>query len=123
MYSRASTGGNLLANGTWAVFGGNKAVGYGGGLFFLILPPHFLQRPASDSESCTWSGREVVQGQGPYQDYAGGTAIRLFNPCTDGSCQWTASNAARMQSERWYPTVETLQDGSLIIVRDDHKSA
>ena len=57
-----------------------------------------------------------VQGEGPYDSYNGGTAIRLIDPCTDGSCQYTTSQQAFMQSERWYPTVETLQDGSLIIL-------
>lgn len=83
-------GGNVLANGTWAIFGGNKAVTYG--------------------------GRDGTPGAAPYQNYNGGTAIRLFTPCTDGSCEYTTPPNANMQSERWYPTIETLQDGTLAIL-------
>lgn len=61
---------------------------------------------------CLWSG---VSGQGPYKSINGGTAIRLLEPCDD-DCEWTTSQQANMQAERWYPTVETLQDGSLAIV-------
>ena len=61
-------------------------------------------------------GLNGIPGAAPYDNYNGGTAIRLFNPCTDGSCQYTTSQEANMQSERWYPTIETLQDGSLIIL-------
>lgn len=57
-----------------------------------------------------------MPGAAPYDNYNGGTAIRLFDPCTDELCEYTTSQQANMQSERWYPTVETLQDGSLIIV-------
>ena len=80
----------MLPNGTWAVFGGNKAVTYG--------------------------GLDGVNGAKPYDNYNGGTAIRLLSPCTDQSCQWTTPATAYMQSERWYPTIETLQDGSLAIL-------
>jgi len=83
-------GGNVLANGTWAVFGGNKAVTYG--------------------------GRDGVPGAAPYDNTNGGTAIRLLDPCADESCEWTTPRTANMQSERWYPTIETLQDGSLIVL-------
>ncbi|CAD6584829.1 MAG: hypothetical protein CYPHOPRED_002864 [Cyphobasidiales sp. Tagirdzhanova-0007] len=83
-------GGNTLGNGTVAVFGGNKAVSYG--------------------------GVNGIPGAAPYDNYNGGTAIRLFNPCTDGTCEYTGSQEANMQSERWYPSVETLQDGSLAII-------
>lgn len=83
-------GGNVLPNGTWAVFGGNKAVTYG--------------------------GLDGVNGAMPYDNYNGGTAIRLLTPCTDKSCQWTTPSYAYMQSERWYPSIETLQDGSMAIL-------
>lgn len=83
-------GGNVLANGTWAIFGGNKAVTYG--------------------------GRDGVPGAAPYQNQNGGTAIRLFTPCSDESCEYTTPPNAFMQSERWYPTIETLQDGTLAIL-------
>ena len=77
-------------NGTWAIFGGNKAVTYG--------------------------GRDGVPGAAPYDNLNGGTAIRLFTPCTDESCQYTTPPNAFMQSERWYPSIETLQDGTLAIL-------
>lgn len=64
----------------------------------------------------TYGGLNGIPGAAPYDNYNGGTAIRLFTPCTDESCQYTTSQQAQMQSERWYPSVETLQDGSLAIL-------
>lgn len=61
-------------------------------------------------------GRDGVPGAAPYENYNGGTALRLFDPCTDETCEYTTPAQSTMQSERWYPTLETLQDGSIIIV-------
>ncbi|OBZ70682.1 Galactose oxidase [Grifola frondosa] len=83
-------GGNVLANGTWVNVGGNQAVTYGG--------------LAASSQT----------GGLPYDDPDGGQSIRLLNPCDDSSCDWTLTTD--MTSRRWYPTVETLEDGSVIIL-------
>ncbi|PIL35941.1 hypothetical protein GSI_01601 [Ganoderma sinense ZZ0214-1] len=83
-------GGAALGNGTWLNVGGNQAVGPGG--------------VQADSQL----------GGGIYDDPDGGKSIRLLNPCDDGNCEWTL--VAPMSTRRWYPTVETLDDGSVIIL-------
>lgn len=97
-------GGGVLGNGTWVVFGGNQPV--------------------------TTDGIAVADG-GAYMNTDGGTAIRMINPCDDESCEWiqgetsydiTAQNTGgylQMTGRRWYPMVETLEDGSLIIIGGD----
>lgn len=64
----------------------------------------------------TYGGRDGQPGAAPYRNTNGGTAIRLFTPCTDSTCEYTTPPNAFMQSERWYPTIETLQDGTLAIL-------
>ncbi|CCF48116.1 hypothetical protein NDA11_003367 [Ustilago hordei] len=85
--------GATLGNGTWVVAGGNQAVGYG--------------------------GAAVPQNLSPYQDYDGTRAIRLLEP---GSKTWIDSPSTSttqvnmMQSARWYPGIEVLEDGSVLFV-------
>ncbi|KAI1795615.1 copper radical oxidase [Ganoderma leucocontextum] len=81
-------GGTALGNGTWLNVGGNQAVGPGG--------------VQADSQL----------GGGIYDDPDGGKS--LLNPCDDSSCEWTL--VGDMSTRRWYPTVETLDDGSAIIL-------
>ncbi|KAI0779446.1 copper radical oxidase [Fomes fomentarius] len=81
-------GGVVLGNGTWLNVGGNQAVKKGG--------------VQADSQN----------GGGEYDDPDGGKS--LVNPCDDESCEWTLS--ADMSTRRWYPTLETLEDGSAIIL-------
>ncbi|KAG2012259.1 hypothetical protein CC2G_012291 [Coprinopsis cinerea AmutBmut pab1-1] len=83
-------GGNVLGNGTWINVGGNQAVTYGG-----------AEAPRQD-------------GGPPYDDPDGRQSIRLLNPCTDGRCDWRMS--PHSSDQRWYPTLETLEDGSIIIM-------
>ncbi|KAI0029391.1 glyoxal oxidase N-terminus-domain-containing protein [Vararia minispora EC-137] len=45
---------------------------------------------------------------------AGGSSLRLLTPCDDGSCEWHIT--ANLSTERRYPTVETLEDGTLLIM-------
>ncbi|WVW85784.1 hypothetical protein I302_107822 [Kwoniella bestiolae CBS 10118] len=97
-------GGGVLGNGTWVIFGGNQPVTTGG-------------VASTDAEA--------------YSDTDGGTAIRMLNPCTDESCQYiqgetsysiNAENTGgwlQMTGRRWYPMVEALPDGSLIIIGGD----
>ncbi|TFK26100.1 copper radical oxidase [Coprinopsis marcescibilis] len=84
-------GGNVLGNGTWLNVGGNL------GVTFASMP------------------HEDQTGQsGPYFNADGRTAIRMLDPCDDSTCEWSTSPVPT--SERWYPTLETLQDGSIIIL-------
>ncbi|PFH46183.1 copper radical oxidase [Amanita thiersii Skay4041] len=83
-------GGNVMGNGTWVNVGGNQAVTWGG------LPA------------------ESQNGGPPYEDPDGRNSIRLFTPCDDGKCDWIIS--PQPSDQRWYPTVETLEDGTLIII-------
>lgn len=97
-------GGGVLGNGTWVVFGGNQPV--------------------------TTNG-VAVAGPGAYMNTDGGTAIRMINPCDDESCQWIQGESSynvndnnvggylQMTGRRWYPMVEALEDGSLIIIGGD----
>ncbi|KAF8070115.1 glyoxal oxidase [Lyophyllum atratum] len=81
-------GGNVMGNGTWVNVGGNQAVTYGG--------------DAAPSQN----------GGGPYDDPDGRKS--LLNPCDDGKCDWVLSPVS--SDQRWYPTIETLDDGTLIIL-------
>ncbi|KAJ3486444.1 hypothetical protein NLI96_g4231 [Meripilus lineatus] len=83
-------GGNVLGNGTWLNVGGNQAVTYGG-----------LAAPSQT-------------GGGAYDDPDGGRSMRLLDPTDDGKCDWRLS--ADLSTRRWYPTVETLEDGRAIIL-------
>lgn len=60
----------------------------------------------------------------------GGTAIRLLDPCDDESCEYVQGTQTldinsdtggylQMTGKRWYPMVETLPDGSLIVIGGD----
>ncbi|EPQ30665.1 uncharacterized protein PFL1_01566 [Pseudozyma flocculosa PF-1] len=87
--------GLTLGNGTWVVAGGNQAVGYG--------------------------GAGVPYGVNPYNDYDGQQALRLLEPQTDsGNLVWldTPPNTGglQMQSRRWYPGIEGLEDGSILLI-------
>lgn len=85
-------GGAALGNGTWISVGGNKAVTHG--------------------------GLDGVNLAGPYYNDDGAKSIRLIDPCdNDNNCQWSVNpGGALLQAKRWYPTVETLEDGSVIII-------
>ncbi|GAA5859156.1 hypothetical protein JCM8547_008892 [Rhodosporidiobolus lusitaniae] len=84
-------GGTVMGNGSWVNIGGNAAVGpLGIGL-------------AADSPN-------------PYGSTDGGRAVRMFTPCTDGNCEWLDDFASAMPLSRWYPTVEALEDGTVVII-------
>ncbi|KJA20047.1 copper radical oxidase [Hypholoma sublateritium FD-334 SS-4] len=83
-------GGNVLGNGTWLNVGGNQAVTFGG-------------NPAPSQH-----------GGAPYDDPDGRNSMRLLDPCEDASCDWVLS--PQQSAQRWYPTLETLEDGSIIIL-------
>ncbi|KAI6046123.1 glyoxal oxidase [Pisolithus marmoratus] len=84
-------GGTVLGNGTWLNVGGNQAVTYGG--------------VAALSQT----------GGPPYDDPDGRqSCVSLLTPCDDGNCDWVLDQP--MTTPRWYPTLETLEDGSAIII-------
>ncbi|KAJ8494999.1 hypothetical protein ONZ51_g1976 [Trametes cubensis] len=84
-------GGSALGDGTWLNVGGNMAVTTGGA--------------TADNQNT---------GGQPYEDPDGAKSIRLLKPCDDGNCQWAMQQP--MTTRRWYPTLETLEDGSVIIL-------
>ncbi|KAF9035559.1 copper radical oxidase [Panaeolus papilionaceus] len=85
-------GGNVLGNGTWLNVGGNQAVSYGG-------EPALVQDGS----------------KGPYKDADGRKSIRMLSPDEDDlEVAWFTSSYQTEQ--RWYPTLETLPDGSMIIL-------
>lgn len=43
-------------------------------------------------------------------------SIRFLNPCNDSTCNWLDDPQLYMTTRRWYPTLESLEDGSLIII-------
>ncbi|KAF8627795.1 hypothetical protein AX15_004221 [Amanita polypyramis BW_CC] len=83
-------GGGVMGNGTWINAGGNQAVTIGG--------------DTSPDQG----------GVPPYDDADGRQSIRLLDPCDDGTCNWVIS--PHQSDQRWYPTIETLEDGSVIII-------
>ncbi|ORX34898.1 glyoxal oxidase N-terminus-domain-containing protein [Kockovaella imperatae] len=93
-------GGMSTGNGSWAVFGGNQPVTYEG-----VAVNDKVNNPS---------------GANPYSDSDGGTAIRMLTPCDSGDCPWEEGGSAlTMTSKRWYPTIEALGDGSLIVLGGD----
>jgi hypothetical protein len=66
--------GMSIANGSWAVFGGNKPV-------------------TADGLAVADKGTNPT-GANPYGNTDGGEAIRLLNPCDDGTCKWQEGTAA-----------------------------
>jgi hypothetical protein len=112
-------GGFSLSNGSWVVFGGNQPVTYGGVAVY----------------NDTWGDPNQSN---PYDDSDGGRAIRMLTPCDDGSCTWQEGgdwltmtvSAAKchlhpwpsltlLQSKRWYPMIEGLANGSVIVLGGD----
>ncbi|GAA5975977.1 hypothetical protein JCM21900_005509 [Sporobolomyces salmonicolor] len=87
-------GGNVMGNGTLLNVGGNGAVTTGG--------------------VADWV-EDITEGQGAFDDYSGGNAARWLTPCDDDSCNWS-EDFDEMPTARWYPTLETLEDGSVVVI-------
>lgn len=91
--------GSTLGNGSWVVAGGNQAISYGGAAIDANTPAN-------------------VQ---PYGDYDGRKALRIMEPVASGAgnatISWSDNPGGNvMQSQRWYPGMETLADGSIILI-------
>jgi hypothetical protein len=77
-------------SGSWATFGGNMA----------IAPPNCVPG------SCY-----------PPSDADGATAVRILTPCPSGQeCQWTDNHSLNLVKKRWYPGIEALGDGSVVLI-------
>jgi hypothetical protein len=92
--------GSHLPNGSFAVFGGNSAVGLNG---------------ANNDPGSTGAFDPL------YQDHDGGQAIRIITPCTgdptQAPCVWfDALNGPQMAVRRWYAGAEALADGTVVII-------
>jgi hypothetical protein len=48
-------------------------------------------------------------------DQSGLQAIRMFTPCTDGTCDIVETPSIHLTSNRWYPSASRLDDGSVFI--------
>lgn len=91
--------GITLGNGTWVIAGGNQAISYGG----IAI-------------GTTGSPTDY-----PYQNFDGRKALRLLEPVPNGSGNssivWLDTpGAVQMQSDRWYPGIESLADGSMVLI-------
>lgn len=85
-------GGIHMPNGSYIVFGGNGAIGPGGNGNGSNFDP-------------------------AYGDFDGARAVRVFDPCdpTEGPCQFS-DNGNLMPSKRWYPGIEGLPDGRVLMI-------
>ncbi|KAL8283502.1 hypothetical protein RQP46_005605 [Phenoliferia psychrophenolica] len=90
-------GGNLMGNGSWLNVGGNQAVTTGGN--------------SDVQENIT----AATTNSGAYDDLNGGRATRVITPCSDETCNWS-EDVDGIPINRWYPTLETLEDGSVIVI-------
>ncbi|KAK4701875.1 hypothetical protein P7C70_g4353, partial [Phenoliferia sp. Uapishka_3] len=87
-------GGNVMGNGSWLNVGGNQAVTTGG---------------VADADL------NITVIDGAYDDASGGRATRVITPCDDETCNWS-EDVDGIPVNRWYPSLETLEDGSVIII-------
>lgn len=58
---------------------------------------------------------EGLVNSGAYDDLSGGRATRIITPCSTGNCTWT-EDIYGIPVNRWYPTLETIEDGSVMII-------
>lgn len=89
-----------LPNGSYAVFGGNTAVG-----------------PDGDN---SYPG-STIQHDPTYGDYDGTRAIRIITGCQGDvsapPCSWyDEANGLEMVNQRWYPGAESLANGTIVLI-------
>ncbi|KAM0746295.1 glyoxal oxidase [Meredithblackwellia eburnea MCA 4105] len=87
-------GGTYMGNGSVLNVGGNNAI---------------------TTLGVSLSDLKIAEGGGAYKDYSGGRATRVLTPCDNSTCDWT-EDVDGIPKNRWYPTLETLEDGSAIII-------
>lgn len=95
-----------LPNGSFVTFGGNGAIGPGGGIGSQPNPGGF---------SGAWDAT--------YQDFDGTRAMRILNPCVNGDdftspqCTWyDEPTVLSMQHSRWYSAAEATAEGDVVII-------
>jgi len=86
-------GGGVLGDGRWLNVGGNKGVG---------------------PNATTIDTPEYQAGQNPDMDSDGRTAARVIVP--GDSANWTDDHSLDLTTQRWYPSLETLEDGRLFVM-------
>jgi len=84
-----------LPNGSYALFGGNSAVGPGG----------------DNSASGSTTAFDPT-----YHDYDGTQAIRVFDACDSNTACSFHDNVTQLVKHRWYPAAEPLADGTVVII-------
>ncbi|KAI9456745.1 copper radical oxidase variant A [Russula earlei] len=84
-----------LPNGSYALFGGNTAVGPGGD-------------NSAPGSTATFDPT--------YQDYDGTRAIRIFNSCDENTPCTFIDNSTQLAKRRWYPAAEPLGDGTVVLI-------
>mgnify|MGYP001759592260 CR=1 FL=1 len=93
--------GMTLGNGSYIVVGGNSAISYGG-------------------QGTNLPNGSVATGPvAPYQDFDGRRVVRIMEPNEDASqLNWVDqyNSPNQMDSPRWYPGIEGLADGSVVII-------
>lgn len=94
--------GTTLGNGSYIVVGGNSAISYGG-----------MNVKNSD-------GSMNLDGPAPpYNDMDGRRVVRMMQPNMDSSkLKWIDDfdSPNQMDSPRWYPAIEGLADGSVVMI-------
>ena len=83
-----------MGNGSWLNVGGNNAVTTLGVALDTVGIP---------------------EGGGAYRAFDGGRSTRVMTPCADQTCNWTEDEEG-IPINRWYPSLETLEDGSVIVI-------
>ncbi|CAM0136343.1 hypothetical protein VKS41_006851 [Umbelopsis sp. WA50703] len=65
----------------------------------------FISTGGGERKGRTWKAEEGWQ------------SIRFFTPCEDGECQWSEfKTTSHMIGNRWYPTVEQMPEGDIMIM-------
>ncbi|KAF7299175.1 CAP10 domain-containing protein [Mycena indigotica] len=113
-----------LPNGSFVTFGGNGAIGPGGGIGSVKNPGgasgswDAVRSPPSLTFQITLTRQIQI-----YQDFDGAKAIRIVNPCTSSDdfsspkCQWyDQPDVLSMQRKRWYSAAEPLANGTIVII-------
>jgi len=95
-------GGTVLGDGRWLNVGGNQAVINNGA-------------GAGDALKTDADKAAAQAGENEYGDADGRKAVRILSPDDSGAVEWVDDAKNYMSTERWYPTVETVEDGSAII--------
>lgn len=93
--------GMTIGNGSYIVVGGNSALSFGG------------------ANVMDANGSPSTGPVAPYKDYDGRRVVRIMEPNDDATqLKWVDqyNSPNQMDSPRWYPAIEGLADGSVVII-------